>query len=135
MCFFYLPFYVSTTLKSLVCIRIKTLFKRSLVFSKSKLPKNVFFELTLQKKNHGLKHIIWAQEKALFQKCYCGHIEHLWLSLWNVFLSFIGLTGIDISEENSKIFRKIDFSKSFLNLKNSSKKSIFLTYAHVSARI
>ena len=49
--FFYLPFYVSTTLKSLVCIRIKTLFKRSLVFSKSKLPKNVLFELTLQKKS------------------------------------------------------------------------------------
>ena len=48
--FFFFFMYQQLTLKSLFCIQNKTLFKRSLVFSKSKLPKNVFFELTLQKK-------------------------------------------------------------------------------------
>ena len=61
----------------------------------------------------------------LSKKFHCDRIDHIWVSLWNIFLSSVGLTGVVISEKN-KIFRNSGFSNNFLNFWKTSKKTCFL---------
>ena len=48
----------------------------------------------------GLKCMILTLEKMLSEKFHCHRIEHIWISLWNFFVSSAGLTGVVISEKN-----------------------------------
>ena len=63
--------------------------------------------------------------KHFIKKFYCDRIKHIWVSLWNIFLSSVGLTGVVISEKNKK-FRNSGFSNIFLNFWKTSKNVFFV---------
>ena len=71
-------------------------------------------------------------EKVSLQKFHCGRIEHIWVSLWNFFLSSIGPAGIDIFEENSNYFEKVVFGKFFQFEKQL--KNVFFVNTYVFRR-
>ena len=61
------------------------------------------------------------------KKFHCDLIDHICVSLWNIFLSSVGLTGVVISEKN-KTFRNSGFSNNFLNFWKTSKNVFFCEY-------
>ena len=61
----------------------------------------------------------------LWKKYYCDRIEYIWVSLWNFFLSSIGLAGAVIYWEKQEVSTWQWFSNNFLNFRKIA-KNVFL---------
>ena len=100
--------------------------------------KRVFYVIPVKPQNSSKsyrwtsKWSILKQGDVWLKKFYWDQIEHIWVSLWNFFLSSIGLAGIDIPEENSKYFEKVVFGKFFQFEKQL--KNVFFVNTYVFRR-